>query len=85
MSAQTVVGSLLDADGEPVGTVRLKVGRLGEAGTVLVSATVCFADGGRASAPAVELAPAEDGSIAGILEFGAPIGWMAFADRKSVV
>ena len=77
--AKTVLSALYGKDGALVGTVQVKVGKLGKKGVKISASATLLVDGKakKVSAKAVSL-PLVGGALSGTLVFKAPIGAMSF-------
>ena len=75
--AQTVTGALYDKDDRPVGTVQVKVGKMGKNGDVKLSASATLLADGKTQKVTAKAATMQTGSAGATLVFKAPIGEMA--------
>lgn len=73
-TAQTVNGLCYTPEGQLLGSLELKIGKLGNAGTLKVSGKITNLKGKKFTAPAVTVAVAADNSLECNLSFGAPVG-----------
>ncbi len=72
--AQTVTGALYDKDDRPVGTVQVKVGKMGKNGDVKLSASATLLADGKTQKVTAKAATMQTGSAGATLVFKAPIG-----------
>lgn len=78
-SSQTLNRALYDADGNLVGMVQLKAGKINKKGKVKISASIILMDGKKVSAKAAQLYRGSDGTMSGQIVFKSPVNAMSFS------